>query len=349
MKKIGILTFHRVNNYGAILQAYALKFILQNKLNHNVKIINYVSPHMVYYSKRYNFIPKKIKLLLQVLVNLKSFKRLKYYLSVEFFKFRFLIDTPKIKIEKINKLSKQYDVFITGSDQVFNPHLTDFDKNFFLDFVKDKNKCFSYAASFGLNYENLTDKEKMFIKQNLNNFSSLSLREKQGEDIVNNLSSIKTNVHIDPTLLLSYDEWLPISKNIKEEKFVLIYLMDTNNKIMEYAKMLALNKNLKIKIIKKVSPQEWLGYFMKAKYIITNSFHGLAFSINFNKNFFVDFIPTNQRNSRLENLLDLTNLRNRLIDNIGTDYDKPIDWDSVNKIVEIEREKSISYLKEITK
>ena len=88
-------------------------------------------------------------------------------------------------------------------------------------------------------------------------------------------------------------------------------------------------------------------YIYNAKYVITNSFHGLSFSIKFNKPFFVGLVSTNKRNSRLESLLDLTNLKDRLIENTGTDYDKPIDWDNVNKTMEKEREKSIAYLKNV--
>ena len=87
---------------------------------------------------------------------------------------------------------------------------------------------------------------------------------------------------------------------------------------------------------------------LKAKYVVTNSFHGLCFSINFNKQFFVDFLPQNfSVNSRLENLLDITNLKDRLIYNIETNYGKSIDWDSINKIIEQEREKSLNYLQSI--
>lgn len=362
MKKIGILTFHRANNYGALLQIYALKSFLR-KINSNVFIINYLCDRIENY---YKIFPKSLfKFNIKNLI--KIFKRFLFLPLIVYFNFKFkkfkevyLIDTLPFTCNSISSIENEYDIFITGSDQVFNPQLTGFDKNYFLDFVKDKNKCFSYAASFGLSYENLIDKEKTFIEQNLKNFKYLSLREKQGAEIVNKLSQIKTEVHIDPTLLLNEQDWLKISKIPKEKEFILVYLMNNNEKIMKYANELAKNKNLKIKIITlkfrelilnkntfMPSPQKWLGYFLKAKYIVTNSFHGLCFSINFNKQFFVDFVPTNKRNSRFKNLLELTNLRERLIDNIGTNYDKQIDWNNINKIIEKEREKSLNYLKNI--
>lgn len=359
MKKIGILTFHRTNNYGALLQAYALKFSLQN-FKTETKIINYLSPKI---EKDYKFFSGKKTIKWFIKICIKIFFLPKIIINnnkFNDFRKKYLIDTEQLTPITINRIEKEYDAFITGSDQVFNPRLTGFDKIYFLDFVKDKNKCFSYAASFGLNYENLTDKEKIFIKQNLKNFKCLSLREKQGVDIVSKLSNIKTDVHIDPTLLLDKQDWLKIAKVPKENDFVLVYLMNNNEKIINFTKELSKIKNLKIinissNFINKtgikticVTPEQWINYFINAKYVITNSFHGLAFSVNFNKQFFVDFLPNKfPVNSRLENLLNLTNLKDRLIDNIGTDYDKPINWNSVNKIIEIEREKSINYLKEI--
>ena len=361
MKRVGILTFHRANNYGALLQAYALKFFLL-KMKYNAKIINYLSYSIEneykFFSHFENFgmkwiINKCIKLLLLPFICYCNFK-------FKNFRKQFLTDTIEFFDKDLEKQKNEFDLVITGSDQVFNIRKTNFDKSYFLDFVKVKDKCFSYAASFGLEYESLTEEEKIFIKQNLQNFNCLSLREQEGLNIVKKLSNIKAEIHIDPTLLLNREDWIKISKIPKEKNFVLIYLINSNNKIIEYANKLAKSKNLKIKIItSKIkelilnrntfvsSPQEWLGYFLNAKYIVTNSFHGLAFSINFNKQFFVDFIPNNKLNSRIENLLSLTNLKDRLIDNIGTEYDKPINWDCVNSIVEKEREKSNIYLSKI--
>ena len=361
MKKIGILTFHNALNYGAMLQAYALKNFLIS-CNMKVDIVNYLCKYMVY-NKKYKFLPIKLKLFLQFLIRLRNYKLFQICLNFKLFQTKFLNDTKLFFDQSIYELKDKYEIFIAGSDQIFSVRLTGCDKNYFLDFVKNKNKCFSYAASFGLDYENLKEEEKMFVKQNLQNFKFLSLREKQGENIVTKLSNIKTAIHLDPIFLLSKDDWLKISKIPQENKdFILVYLINPYNKIIDYINNFSFQKNLKVYYISlnykdnnnfiniRVTPQKFLGYFFKAKYIVTNSFHGLAFSIKFNKKFIVDLsCKTSNTNSRLENLLDLTNLRDRLIDNIGTDYDRPIDWESVNTIIEKEREKSINYLKEITK
>ncbi len=360
MIKIGILTFHRANNYGALLQTYALKFTLQ-KLGTEVKIINYLCPKIEKSYKLFAgkksikwFIKACIKILIlpKIIMTNNKFK---------IFRNKYLIDSLPITPANINNIENKFDAFITGSDQVFNPKLTNFDSNFLLSFVKDTNKKYSYAASLGLTA--LSNKEESFFKKYLTSFHLISVREKQAASIISNIINKKVVTHIDPTLLLNKEDWNKIAyKKKNEEKYILVYLMDNNKKIINFAEKISKNKNLKLISIRShfinrtkiksicVTPEEWINYFINAEFIVTNSFHGLAFSINFNKTFFVDLLPSSWPvNSRFENLLALTNLKDRLIDNIGTDYDKPIDWDSVNKIIEQEREKSISYLSRICK
>lgn len=348
-KKLGILTFHRANNYGAVMQAYSLKKSLQ-KLGTEAKIINYLSPK-IEEQRPFNFNKFNLKKLLKIPFN--------YILDKRFSSFRkfFLTDTPQYIEKDLEKLT-DYNAFITGSDQVFNPSGSNFDGAYFLSFVK-KSKKYSYAASFGKSF--LSDKDKNFIAPLIKDFSNLSVRESIGIDIIRDLTGQKSCVNLDPIFLLNKEEWIQISKQVKEKDYILVYLMHNDGEIFRFVDKLAQDLKLKTIIITTVvrdfliskntiipNPQDWLGYFINAKYIVTNSFHGTAFSINFNKKFFVDFLHSSANvNSRLENILDLFDLRDRLIDNIGADYDRPIDYDRVNKILELEREKSINYLKEI--
>ena len=353
MKKIGILTFHIANNYGAVLQAYALKTVLKN-LGANPQIVNYLSPKIVKDYKLFSGIRSindfiKKLFLPKIIINNNKFNN---------FRKKYLIDTIALNPKDINNIMNEYDAFITGSDQVFNMRNTNFDSNYLLSFVKQANKKYSYAASLGMT--ELSVKERIFLKEHLNDFSKISVREKQAAKIINSLTNKEVLTHLDPTLLLNKEQWNKLSKCNEKGDYILVYLMSNNDRVLSFAKKLAKEKKLKLinislnflnrTQIKTISPkpEEWLGYFLKARYIVTNSFHGLCFSINFNKQFFADFLPnTLLVNSRLENLLDLTNLRDRLIDNIGTNYDKPIDWNSVNETIEEEKEKSLSYLKSI--
>lgn len=363
MSKIAILTFSIASNYGAVLQAYALKKVLRS-MGAVVNIVNYRSPQVERHSRVFSIVLKNgLKAMIKSCIKLCFFPFLFYYKSrFAAFQKAYLNDTVPIFPHNIEKLNSQYDIFITGSDQVFNPRGTGRDKNYFLDFVKDRNKCFSYAASFGsIRFDK---KDLSFLKDSLKKFSFISVREKQGAIFAKKLAGIKTYVHLDPTLLLRQEQWREIACLPKQKKFILLYLMDRNAKIVQYAEKLAKEKQLELIFLSPVlnlppnrvsarhivpTPPEWLGYFLQAEYVVTNSFHGLAFAINFNKKFFVDFLPpARNTNSRLEDLLDLTGLRGRLLDNMGTAYEMPIDWQSVNAILSQEREKAFSYLKYIT-
>ena len=366
MRKIGILTFQNADNYGALLQAYALKKTIKDT-GHKADILNYYSPKL----------PKDYKIFRLPKISPKDIvkKCAKFILSpfllyirwkFKGFRKQYLTDIEPVYPNKIENYANKYDIFITGSDQVFNPRITNFDRNYFLSFSKDKNKNFSYAASFGLSLKDLSDNEKEFLKENLANFNSLSVREKQGNEIIESLLSYKSEVNIDPTLLLSKAVWQKIAVSPKKKKYVLLYLMYKDKNIINFARKLAKTNHCKLifisyslDIIDRVpakhitpTPQEWIGLFLNAEYIVTNSFHGFAFSVNFNKKFFLGHLPSHMPvNSRLDNLLEITGLYNRLYTNFSdTDnYDTPIDWQNVNKKLESERQKSLNYLQEITK
>lgn len=364
MKKIGILTFHRANNYGALLQAYALKKVLSNYCIS--QIINYKSLAI---EDSYRFCSNINKIgivwIIKKLIKL-CFLPIILIINDKYGQFRkkFLEDTKAFKLKNIRECDSDFDVFITGSDQVFNPSITRRDSTYFLDFVTNRKKCYSYAASFGRS--DFNKEEKNWIAENLKQFAVVSVREETGGNIVSNLSKANPIVHIDPTLLLKKNEWTEIAKYPKKESYVLLYTMAFNNKIVSYAANLAKQKKIKLYVIftsidlkNRIktpglaitpTPQEWLGLFLNADYVVTNSFHGLAFSVNFNKPFFVDLLTAKDApNSRLMNFLELTHLQNRLIDNIQEEYDQPIAWDNVNNILEKERERSLEYLRKIAK
>lgn len=362
-KTAGIMTFHRADNYGALLQGYALKRVLKS-LGANASIINYLCPEIEktysFFSQTENFgikwlIRKAVKIFfIPAIMNIRR--------KFRGFRNEYLCDTEEYTPETIK--NADFDIYISGSDQVFNPRITGFDKNYFLDFAKDKSRCFSYSASFGLEYAELTDREKEFFRDSLKNFSRISIREKEGLAIAEKTCPEKESLLcLDPSLLLGRQEWEELAEIPKEKDFVLLYLMNYDGKIINYAKALAKAKNLPLIMIShkldlkkrpgiiKITPapQQFLGYFLNAKYIVTNSFHGAALSVLFNKAFFTDMSESRKTNPRLMNFLELMGLKGRLIDNIGTNYDAPADWDAANAVLAEERAKSLAYLKEITK
>lgn len=354
--KLGILTFHRAKNYGAVMQTYALNKVTRN-LGFDSEVIDYR------YNKIENdyvfFKSKNIKKIAKDLMNypLKRGKWKKFDRFIE--KNVCLSKKVYAKTEELEMTNEIYDCYLTGSDQVFNLKMTGNDKNYFLNFVNSQKKKNSYAASFG--QKEIPEENQGLYQKLLFDFNSISIREKDADKIVKNLTDKTPRIDVDPSFLLDKEQWKEISVVPKEKnQYILLFVMQKNDTIFKFAEELSnktgypiifitdgYKKCLKAKHKKTVSPEEWLGYFLNAEYIITNSFHGLAFAVNFNKRFFVELQkPPATGNSRLETILQEYQLQDRLIKN-GTNkaIDKDIDWDFVNEELNKNKQKSLDYLK----
>ena len=353
-KKIGILTYHRAYNYGAVLQTYALQSAIQ-KLDYNVEIIDYRCD----YSENIGS-EKSIKNIIKFILSGHRINQTKK----KFIKFRndkLNLSNDNFNRDNIEKVADSYEVYIVGSDQVWNYQGSNFDKTYFLDFVKQNMKKKSYAASFGIS--GIPPKyEKEYIRL-LNEFNDISVREKQGVNIINNLLGKDCKLVLDPTLLLSKNEWkekASITNRIIKEKYLLIYSFGMTDSIYSTAKKIAKERNLKIIMIsnslryyknitkfKGCGPLEFLNLFYYADFIITNSFHGTAFSINFKKEFFVE---TSQGqavsvNSRIKCFLELLSVEKRDLQYANETI--PVNYNKINqKLIELRKE-SMKYLKMI--
>lgn len=360
MGKIGIINFHRAVNYGAVLQAYALSESII-RLGGNPFTIDHKNQFI---EKAYSLNPIYSRNIKQIINKILTYyQRKKKAQKFEAFREKYLV------LEKISDLYSEenainlekYNSLITGSDQVWNYNMTQFDKAYFLDFMYDSRKKNSYAASFGFNH--LPDEYLDDYKKLLEDFNHISVREEQASAIIKTLLNREAEVVLDPTMLLSKDDWFKISQDYKGKKnFILIYQMATSQSLLDFAVYLskktncdiiyisdAIRKRIKATYASGIGPLEFIGLFKNAKYVVTNSFHGTAFSINFNKPFFVEMLPPPAKvNSRLENILDIFDLRSRQIingnnDNIFND----IDYTTVNKKLESERQRSLDYLQRI--
>lgn len=356
--KIGILTFHNTNNYGTSLQAYALYKYLLN-LGNDVQVINYHNNKMQEDLRKAYSIPKGFMNVLKYLLfdsntmnkRRKGFDdfRNRLSLSGELFSDR----------NKLSIVCNQYDVIIVGSDQVWNYLITNDDYSYYLDFETSALKC-SYAASFGL--ESIDDLHKKEIVRCLKNYKSISIRENQGIKLLDDMHIEKKELVCDPTFLLEKKEWINITRRrIINSKYLLIYCFGLPNSMIENANKIAKEKDLEIvhidgsfsmkakygwKPMRGLSPEEWLCLFRDADYILTNSFHGTAFSLIFEKPFNVELLPPPAKvNSRLINILNITKLNDRLIcsDNFNTN---DIDYLKVNEQLLKLKNKSFKYLKE---
>lgn len=359
-KEIAIITFHRAINYGALLQAYALQVKI-NELGLHSVILDYRNKRLEkIHAKRSLRTSKTLKsLFLNMLIG-------RHY-NGKHDKFRrFLsrhmnLSAPMHTIQEIESHEREYDLFVTGSDQVWNYKITDMDPAYFLGFTHEDYKKRSYAASFGL--REIPDSYKQIYSELLSGFNTILIRENQGAKIVKDLLNKEPSTVLDPTMLLTKEEWESMCKDIYPpvDKYILVYAFGGS----AYIKELAINisrqtglkicwisstykYNPKIRYIRSAGPEEFISLFGGAEYILTNSFHGTAFSINFNKQFFTELLPESMGvNSRIEDLLELVGLKDRIIkSNDASIINSKIDYEKINKIVEDEREKSILLLKD---
>ena len=363
--KIGILTFHYGNNYGGLLQTFALCEILK-EIGHQPIIINRL-PN------------KKKKSLLKHLKNLNH-ALFKNYIYKAFQNFRDEQLQPQTQIiyddDKINAISMQFDAVIVGSDQVWRMNYTNVGFNYFLDFVPKEIKKIAYAASFGKENFDGDNATKLKIEKLLKRFTAISVREDSGLSICKTQFNIDAVHLIDPTLLLSADDYQTLIEekvNYKESKFLAYYFLDSNDtklkliaRASEYMELNMKNisyssiypysiKQLLIqyKRLKYTSFSDWLNNIKNSKFVITDSFHGVAFSIIFGKQFIC--IANQQRGlARMNSLLRLLGLMDRLIyddDQLNYNFKSllPIDYNRINSIIFNEKVKAIDFLKNALK
>lgn len=364
MKKIAIQTLRLSNNYGGILQAFALQFYLENlgfqvihisrkntvsSLTIKIKILL----HKIYYQSFYN-VEKKVNLKYSSFID-KYIKQSNDIFSLSEWR------------EFINK--NRFDLILVGSDQVWRlDYIKTLYPEFFLDFDCKSVKKASYAASFGIS--NFEDFPTENIRNLLLDFSEISVREDSAQLFLKTIVNQEVQHHIDPTLLLTSEQYIDkfgLNNKIKNNE-VFCYVLDKNiekqNIINNVTNKLSLDLNFVYgagvslgnykdpDILVKPSIEAWLQNFLSAEYIITDSFHGMVFSIIFNKPFLV--IANIERGvSRFTSLLKILGLEERLI-SLNTDWDqellnKVIDYEKINKIINDEREKSKNYLLNLLK
>ena len=315
--KIGILTFPKAINYGASLQATALRKTLLNRLDATVDFIPYENPAIQSTSKIFDFSEIfDLKYTLAHLYNLpEAVKRMNNF--KKFWNAHLSFGSDKVT---------DYDIVVTGSDQVWNYTLTNNDWFYFWDFKKENTKKVAYAASFGLS--KVDDELKGKMAELFADFDYLSVRERTASNIIDALINTAPPVVLDPTLLLDKEEWKNYSdQNYTKSGYIFVYTIHYSDKVWEYAQKLSEMTGLPIKTISysklhkqnadydfTAGPDRWLSYMMNADYVVTNSFHGLAFSINFEKNFFFD-LPSEKLGvgSRLSDITERYALTDRNI------------------------------------
>ncbi len=356
-KKIDVITLHRIVNYGSVLQAYATQYILE-KLGYKVEFIDYYPErmHMLGMLKRIKNKSERLKKNIFFRMAARTVMFPSYILRFTVFKSfikKHLNLTKKVykTEEDLEKDIPDADVYCTGSDQVWNTGWNErIDYPFFLKFVPENKKCISFSASFGKS--KLEDWEKEETKQLLSKYSYLSMREKSGVDIVKNLGFDNAINVVDPTLMLNREEWNKLaSDKYKNEDYIFVYNLNRNKKIDMYVQNLAKDKNLKIYYVSyslhefykkgkmkcNVKVEDFLALIKNAKYVVTDSFHATAFSINFNTQFMIVF--PEKYSTRVKNILEITHLENRIVKNTEdvSLSDNKIDFKEANEILKNQR------------
>ena len=353
MKKIGILTINDDSNYGNRLQNYAIQEIFK-KFDIIPETINNQN-NIVYL----NVLKKKIKYIIKKIINLKKHRR---YIS--FIDFNKKINYSKYYIDEkhiIKNLSKKYDLFFTGSDQVWNPtfnRLTNID---LLTFAKDEQKI-SFSASFGIS--ELPEQYKEKAKKALKTFKMISVREDRGKEIIEELTGRNdVKVLVDPTMLLSAEEWDKVLKRPKpinllnEKKYILNYFLGnlSEQRKTEIERIAKENDCEIINILDEKDPffvsgpSEFLYLEKNAFLICTDSFHSSVFAILYNRPFVIfdrEQEGVEKMNSRIDTLISKFNLKNRKYNGSKiTKENLEHDYTEAYKILEEERKKANSFLK----
>ena len=354
--KIGIITHPLESNYGGILQNYALQQTLI-KLGHEPITIDYHPRLPIINLIRYNLKNIYLRLLKKqrrpFLINHKTHK-----LFVPFVHKHIQLSQYQTKLR--HKFFKELDLsaVIVGSDQVWSVKYGQRLKleDMFLRFLsKDETiRKIAYAASFGTKEWTLDTNKTTHIKSLTEKFYAISVREKSGIKICKEYLNCDAVHALDPTLLLKandYNRLIPNDAN--ESEYILAYILDSSPERINVINNYASKVGLKVKFVSahddvKISIEQWLSMFKNASHIMTDSFHGMVFSIIYHKNFSC-FINSERGAERFESILSMLKLENRII-TANTPIDTTtIDWENVDIALQKARDKSIDFLKDSLK
>lgn len=370
MQKVGIVTFVQASNYGAVLQAFALQRILQ-ELGYDSWLINYNCPYI-----RESYIPrlrgklstKNIKNFFNGLL-LFLYEKMKNKSIKKFVKRELRLTTSYKDAKQLFELNDEYDFFISGSDQVFNDTCSNLDTVFFLSFVNDNRKKYTYAASFG--FDSIPVAYKSLYRALLKDYKILSLRETLSPQLRIDLHQNEIKKHPDPTLLLTESFWVKhfgLIRKKRKKPFIFVYYVHTYKNLVKAARILQkktgfqivmLNFDLKNfvkgffgmneKSVFGADPVAFLSNIYQARIVLTNSFHATLFSTLFHIPFLTEVETDRGLNTRTMDFLQTFSLQDRVMDleNLEKVHNL-INWIEIDEKMNIERENAISYLSEFS-
>lgn len=345
MRKVGILTFQNTMNFGAMLQCYGLYRTIEG-LGFDVEVIDYACRKVE--SREGTAFDGSLKSAAKVVLRRGKAR--------EFFRFLHgMALSPRCDRKTFPDVAARYDRIVVGSDQVWNPECTGYDKTFFLDQVEDRSKKLSYAASIGT--EHLPDCGFDYAAL-FEGFSSLLVREETAAREVRRYTDAPVHSVLDPTLLADSAVWKGASRipsAADGKRYVLVYAISEFDRSLRAARGIAAERGIEIVQIQQyglsrtkgalnlrnVSPEEFVGLIAGADASVVSSFHGVCISIiNGIDFFYATDSGAGSKASRVLDLMKLLGIEGRSVDDYLNGTQKPIDWESVNRRLVSERARS---------
>ncbi len=344
--KYGIMTYHNIPNFGAVLQAFSLCEVIK-QLGYHCEIIDYECENIKNRELVFQKPNNPIKAVLHKVFIWPHVKRK----IIECQKF-IQNDVSDISYNRnnISQSNDRYDCFISGSDMIWNMDVNGYDYSFFLDFVKDHKRKISYGSSIGGIW---SVKQIDGIKKYLSKYDSIAVREKDTCQTMEKDLKLSCTTVVDPTMLCTADDWNRYTTDGKDSNYVLVYF--PTNELIEAARKYSLEHAKKLIILQTrlpfkrknskiiYSPSEWMSYIKYADAVFTDSYHGLLFSLYFNKP-----VWTNNNSNRISTLLEELGLETCYIKN-DEELKNKIDYDRCNRKIEKMRNNSLDYLKSVLK
>lgn len=367
MYRIATVTFHHAHNFGSVLQAYALQEFIQQLFwekgeEVQYQIINYYTEKQ---EKLYDILKQGLgaKNLIKNAIALCYIRDLK----TKHDKFEVFLE-QKCNLTKlyrtIDELIKDVpvaDCYISGSDQLWNVRAKDFSDVYFLNFIKNGKKI-SYAASFGPLKINWSRYNVLKYKNLLKQYDAISVREPESKKNIEYLIAKESSVNVDPTLLLTKEQWRLIQSNADYEKgnYIFLYCLEPTKQQLCIANAISHKLGLPILILRynnkydilnhyvkkyDAGPEDFLAYIDHAALVLSSSFHGTAFSLIYNKPFYVF---NGMNDNRISSLLTKTEMTERVLEKIE-DIDKivldPPDNHTIETVLKNERDLSKEYFR----
>lgn len=361
--KAAVITRHGISNYGSLLQAMATQQVIED-LGHTCEIIDYIRIDESYMQHEKTLLKRKpewndnpIKRMMYLSVRQPAgIAAGKYFEKAQ--KKYLHLSKRYTTWEQLDRDRPKADVYITGSDQVWGPvENGSYDSSYCLSFTEESDRRIAYAASFG--HTDMTPELENYYKKWLSRYESIAVREDSAVEILRNMGIQAVQV-LDPTLLLDASYWSRYTQPIREGKYLLIYQLHNDRRLDEYAEKAAASTKLPLirisaslhqisrkgKFVWLPETGQFLSYIKNAECLITDSFHGTAFAINFHTPF-VEVLPDNNTGTRNMSILKMTGLTDRILTNVNDTAlaERKIDYTEADRILADKRKESLGILR----